>query len=832
MFSLFLRERLYIGDAIWEFMFGVIIGASSSFILPHPTTHPSAPLQAHTASTYLTRAPGPPPTYLILATAAHIRHLAGESGCNDGAVFPFWYLAPLYLTIDRTTGVAIRDWFLILWYAWSVTQAENVVVNRDRDDVEAGVGGGTDVEGGQVLVEREKLTESGSGSETIDNDEEENEKQEQGNLAESGMSGDTRVAGGPGDNVLILGGEEKEREICCIDRDGACTYSRTHRSSATIPGTPSKEQNRTGTAPDGERVPAEGEHGKGGDGDVDGYEHGHTNLEWITNNQRVIEMSRATRNDVACSRASGTPASLYGWVALPVSSNLFASLISNSSANGSVAVGTLLPRYDTCPAPSNRRLENIRTTTQSAAGMREGSPSRNVWFIYHAVQGRPGSSGSLAAAPQQASQLQLALADISIGGGGEDDGEEGLWRTRTKRTFRKKGRSVGGTLLSTGVACFSIFLPLMSTKPQTSANMAETVVFQGDINDVESFLQWVINHSKDAQAASAIVNNVERALVEYFRDPEDLHMIGTPLQGLSSTPHTPTSTDVSSTGFYQSCVEYVDDFRQWVIRNSEDAESAAARLEPPIVGASWINGTSPIFREIAPNQQEQCPPPVKSQDKEEAWNRETRPMLAPEQTSIDGYSIQDEYFVPPDTDRPYICDDEYSRPGPSSFPSSSSLAATTRTAIHRRSHRPRKLPITHTPALPILVGPVIRITFSPSSNRAVRRRSLLVGPLSRWHHTHTPTAPWPALRSIIHEPHVARERGLPHARRRSHRCRANVLLLLLARRRYASYPSEEVPVPASAPAATAPTKKLALAFDASNANESEVPERATPAALG
>lgn len=97
-----------------------------------------------------------------------------------------------------------------------MTQAENVVVNRDRDDVEAGVGGGTDVEGGQVLVEREKLTESGSGSETIDNDEEENEKQEQGNLAESGMSGDTRVAGGPGDNVLILGGEEKEREICCM----------------------------------------------------------------------------------------------------------------------------------------------------------------------------------------------------------------------------------------------------------------------------------------------------------------------------------------------------------------------------------------------------------------------------------------------------------------------------------------------------------------------------------------------------------------------------------------------------------------------------------------
>ncbi|PPQ81519.1 hypothetical protein CVT25_013334 [Psilocybe cyanescens] len=72
--------------------------------------------------------------------------------------------------------------------------------------------------------------------------------------------------------------------------------------------------------------------------------------------------------------------------------------------------------------------------------------------------------------------------------------------------------------------------------------------------------------------------------------------------------------------------------------------------------------------------------------------RETRPLLAPEETSIDGYAIQDECFVPPDTDRPYICDDEYSRPGPSSFTSSSSLAAITWTAIHRRLHRPRKLP--------------------------------------------------------------------------------------------------------------------------------------------
>ena len=46
---------------------------------------------------------------------AHIRHLlAAESGCNDGAAFPFLYLA-LYLTLDASTAIAVRDWFLLLW---------------------------------------------------------------------------------------------------------------------------------------------------------------------------------------------------------------------------------------------------------------------------------------------------------------------------------------------------------------------------------------------------------------------------------------------------------------------------------------------------------------------------------------------------------------------------------------------------------------------------------------------------------------------------------------------------------------------------------------------
>lgn len=46
---------------------------------------------------------------------AHIRHLlAAESGCNDGAAFPFLFIA-LYLIIDKDVGVAIKDWVLILW---------------------------------------------------------------------------------------------------------------------------------------------------------------------------------------------------------------------------------------------------------------------------------------------------------------------------------------------------------------------------------------------------------------------------------------------------------------------------------------------------------------------------------------------------------------------------------------------------------------------------------------------------------------------------------------------------------------------------------------------
>lgn len=46
---------------------------------------------------------------------AHIRHLlAAESGCNDGVAFPFLFIS-LYLTLDGSIGLAIRDWFVVLW---------------------------------------------------------------------------------------------------------------------------------------------------------------------------------------------------------------------------------------------------------------------------------------------------------------------------------------------------------------------------------------------------------------------------------------------------------------------------------------------------------------------------------------------------------------------------------------------------------------------------------------------------------------------------------------------------------------------------------------------
>ncbi|KAJ7290048.1 Sodium/hydrogen exchanger family-domain-containing protein [Mycena rebaudengoi] len=186
MFSLFLREKLYIGEACWAFLFGVIIGPYGAGIFnprgwsaSHETTNtitleltrvvlaigvfaigvelPKAYMRRHWKSLFyllgpimvwgwlvsaglifalipklnfissLAVAACLTPTDPILAAAviggkyadkhvpAHIRHLlAAESGCNDGAAFPFLYIA-IYLLLDHNAKDAVRDWIVVLW---------------------------------------------------------------------------------------------------------------------------------------------------------------------------------------------------------------------------------------------------------------------------------------------------------------------------------------------------------------------------------------------------------------------------------------------------------------------------------------------------------------------------------------------------------------------------------------------------------------------------------------------------------------------------------------------------------------------------------------------
>ena len=55
---------------------------------------------------------------------AHLRHLiAAEAGSNAGSAFPLLYFA-LYLTLDPTTGGAMKDWFLVSWLcAYPITSS-------------------------------------------------------------------------------------------------------------------------------------------------------------------------------------------------------------------------------------------------------------------------------------------------------------------------------------------------------------------------------------------------------------------------------------------------------------------------------------------------------------------------------------------------------------------------------------------------------------------------------------------------------------------------------------------------------------------------------------
>ncbi|KAI6006470.1 Sodium/hydrogen exchanger family-domain-containing protein [Pisolithus marmoratus] len=160
MFSLFIREK----RACWAFLFGVIIGPYGANLIDPPSNTitleftrvlPKAYMARHWKSLFFLLVPVmtwgwllrrliyaliPDMSFLSsLAVAAcltplirfwlrcgwwkvcdkhvpaHLRHLlAAESGCNDGAAYPFLFIS-LYLILDATPETAVRDWFLFLW---------------------------------------------------------------------------------------------------------------------------------------------------------------------------------------------------------------------------------------------------------------------------------------------------------------------------------------------------------------------------------------------------------------------------------------------------------------------------------------------------------------------------------------------------------------------------------------------------------------------------------------------------------------------------------------------------------------------------------------------
>jgi NhaP-type Na+/H+ or K+/H+ antiporter len=140
MFSLVIKERLYLGEAPIATIFGIIIG-------PH-VLNLFGPCMIYgwfiSALLIWALIPGlnflstlviaacVTPTDPILAQAvvggkfadkhvpAHIRHLlSAESGSNDGAAFPFLYIA-LYLILDSSPGHAVGEWFYYTMYVDSV----------------------------------------------------------------------------------------------------------------------------------------------------------------------------------------------------------------------------------------------------------------------------------------------------------------------------------------------------------------------------------------------------------------------------------------------------------------------------------------------------------------------------------------------------------------------------------------------------------------------------------------------------------------------------------------------------------------------------------------
>ncbi|WFD34067.1 hypothetical protein MCUN1_000899 [Malassezia cuniculi] len=161
MFSLFIKERLYMGEAPLSLAFGIIIGPIAAifsvgvelprkYVMHHWRTlvFLLGPVMVWSwlISALLIWALIPgldflnslviasclSPTDPILAQAvvggpwaekhvpSHIRHmLQCESGCNDGAAFPFLYIA-YYLTVNRgQVGFPVAKWFYQTW-AWEI----------------------------------------------------------------------------------------------------------------------------------------------------------------------------------------------------------------------------------------------------------------------------------------------------------------------------------------------------------------------------------------------------------------------------------------------------------------------------------------------------------------------------------------------------------------------------------------------------------------------------------------------------------------------------------------------------------------------------------------
>ncbi|EJT49251.1 Na+/H+ exchanger AnNHA1 [Trichosporon asahii var. asahii CBS 2479] len=129
LFSGFIKEKLYLGEAPIATVTGIILGPHVLGLFdPIGWTHEQHTIDYITLEvTRVVIAIGVFAIGVELPKAvvggkfadkhvpSHIRHLlSAESGCNDGAAFPFLYIA-LFLTLDKSAGHAVGEWFYYTW---------------------------------------------------------------------------------------------------------------------------------------------------------------------------------------------------------------------------------------------------------------------------------------------------------------------------------------------------------------------------------------------------------------------------------------------------------------------------------------------------------------------------------------------------------------------------------------------------------------------------------------------------------------------------------------------------------------------------------------------